>query len=158
MWCGVLLTDFCVDVCLPDRRWARASVPLWCILLLAGVVSFTRLTPSKWYKDGVEQVRQFTCKVTQGHAFLTIVAVKNNKYYTLLVYMCVCVLAIVISHANSNFLRRVILSAVRYQFLPYFSTLSHKNKIVEIGYFMYNIFFIFFFTTLPETFLIRRRN
>jgi hypothetical protein len=20
--------DFCVDVCLPDRRWARASVPL----------------------------------------------------------------------------------------------------------------------------------
>ena len=34
--------DFCVDVCLPDRRWARASVPLWCILLLAGVVGFTR--------------------------------------------------------------------------------------------------------------------
>ena len=32
--------DFCVDVCLPDRRWARASVPLWCILLLAGVVGF----------------------------------------------------------------------------------------------------------------------
>ena len=33
--------DFCVDVCLQDRRWARASVPLWCILLLAGVVGFT---------------------------------------------------------------------------------------------------------------------
>jgi len=32
---------FCVDVCLPDRRWARASVPLWCIFLLAGVVGFT---------------------------------------------------------------------------------------------------------------------
>ena len=35
--------DFCVDVCLPDRRWARASVPLWCIFLLAGGVGFTRL-------------------------------------------------------------------------------------------------------------------
>jgi hypothetical protein len=35
--------DFCVDVGLPDRRWARASVPLWCILLLAGVVGFTAL-------------------------------------------------------------------------------------------------------------------
>ena len=35
---------FCVDVCLPDRLWARASVPLWCILLLAGAVGFTRLT------------------------------------------------------------------------------------------------------------------
>ena len=35
--------DFCVAVCLPDRRWARACVPLWCILLLAGVVGFTRL-------------------------------------------------------------------------------------------------------------------
>ena len=35
--------DFCVDVCLPDRRWVRASVPLWCIFLLAGVVGFTRL-------------------------------------------------------------------------------------------------------------------
>ena len=35
--------DFCMDVCLPDRRWARASVPLWCILLLAGVGGFTRL-------------------------------------------------------------------------------------------------------------------
>ena len=35
---------FYVDVCLPDRRWSRASVPLWCILLLAGVVGFTRLS------------------------------------------------------------------------------------------------------------------
>ena len=35
--------DFCMDVCLPDRRWASASVPLWCILILAGMVGFTRL-------------------------------------------------------------------------------------------------------------------
>ena len=35
---------FCVDVCLPDRRWARASVPLWCIRLLARLVGLvTRL-------------------------------------------------------------------------------------------------------------------
>ena len=33
--------DFFVDVCLPDRRWARASVSLLCILQLAGVVGFT---------------------------------------------------------------------------------------------------------------------
>ena len=45
--------DFCVDVCLPDRLWARASVPLWWILLLAGMVGFTRLYAcSSWFKPG----------------------------------------------------------------------------------------------------------
>ena len=37
--------DFCRDVGLPDRRRVRGLGlrPLWCILLLAGVVGFTRL-------------------------------------------------------------------------------------------------------------------
>ena len=37
--------DFCRNVGLRDRQPVRgwASVPLWCILLLAGVVGFTRL-------------------------------------------------------------------------------------------------------------------
>ena len=54
---------FCVDVCLPDRRWARASVPLWCILLLAGVVGFTRLSLSEVWLSlrlSLEATRDFT--------------------------------------------------------------------------------------------------
>ena len=59
-------TDFCVDVCLPDRRWARASVPLWCILLLAGVVGFTRLS-SLWGCSS-----HWCCAVIFGVMFSTV--------------------------------------------------------------------------------------